>query len=44
MAQLQKARAETKNLQAQLTEKDETIKMLQNNVNLLKNELGGGNN
>ncbi|WP_073001928.1 GumC domain-containing protein [Mariniphaga anaerophila] len=41
--QLQKIREETNALKGQLQEKDETIKRLQNNVTLLKKELGGGN-
>jgi len=38
--ELQKVREETKALNVKLKEKDETITRLQNNVNLLKKELG----
>ena len=38
--QLSKLREETNSLNAQLKEKDETITRLQNNVNLLKKEIG----
>ncbi|MCA1760721.1 MAG: hypothetical protein LC658_13215 [Bacteroidales bacterium] len=41
--QLVNRREEVNALKAQLNEKDETITRLQNNVNLLKKELGGGN-
>lgn len=39
-AQLEKSRAEVKNLQEQIKSKDETITRLENNVKLLKKELG----
>lgn len=42
--QLQKMREETNNLKSQMQEKDATITRLQNNVNLLKRELGGDGN
>lgn len=41
--QLSKLREETNSLNAQLKEKDETITRLQNNVNLLKKEIGARN-
>jgi chromosome segregation ATPase len=42
--ELQKMKTETENLKAEIEEKDAEIKRLQNNVNLLKKELGGGGN
>jgi chromosome segregation ATPase len=42
--QLAKMREEANALKAQMEEKDQTITRLQNNVNLLKRELGGGEN
>lgn len=41
--QLVNLREEINALKSQINEKDETITRLQNNVNLLKKELGGGN-
>lgn len=41
--QLGKLRDETNSLNALIKEKDETITRLQNNVNLLKREIGGRN-
>ena len=41
--QLESLREEINALKVQLNEKDENITRLQNNVNLLKKELGGGN-
>lgn len=42
--QVQKLKEETEALKGQLKAKDESITRLQNNVNLLKRELGGGEN
>jgi chromosome segregation ATPase len=41
--QIQKLRADTEVIRGQLVQKDETIARLQNNVNLLKKQLGGEN-
>jgi chromosome segregation ATPase len=41
--QIQKLRADTEVLRGQLVQKDETIARLQNNVNLLKKQVGGEN-
>jgi chromosome segregation ATPase len=41
--QIQKLRADTELLKEQLVQKDETISRLQNNVNLLKKQVGSGN-
>jgi archaellum component FlaC len=40
LADLEKVKAETAQLQAQIKEKDATIQRLENNVKLLKRELG----
>jgi chromosome segregation ATPase len=42
--ELQKVKTETENLRAEIEEKDAAIERLQNNVNLLKKELGGEGN
>lgn len=42
--ELQKVKTETENLKAEIEEKDAAIARLQNNVNLLKKELGGEGN
>jgi chromosome segregation ATPase len=41
--QIQKQRSDTEALRIQLVQKDETIARLQNNVNLLKKQVGAGN-
>ncbi len=43
MQQVENLKKEINTLKGQISEKDQTITRLQNNVNLLKREIGGGN-